>query len=80
MLFESVVSKRDGPNHLLHSEHNLSDKREQQNIVAIFVSFAVFTVLALIIFYLIEKKGFCKRIQNQEIQMHEIVEPLNSEQ
>lgn len=39
-------TKRDGANHSLHLEHNLSDKSEQQNSVAIFVLFAVFTVLA----------------------------------
>lgn len=80
----TIQTKRDGINHSLHSEHNLLDKSEQQNSVAIFVSFAAFTVLALIIFalvfYLRVKKGFCKRMQNQEIQMHEIVEPLNSNQ
>lgn len=76
-------TKRDGANNSLHLEHNLSDKSEQQNSVAIFVLFAVFTVLALffaLVFYLRVKKGFCKRMQNQEIQMHEIVEPLNSNQ
>lgn len=74
-------TKRDGANHSLHLEHNLSDKSEQQNSVAIFVLFAVFTVLALffaLVFYLRVKKGFCKRILNQEFQIHEIVEPLNS--
>lgn len=67
----TIQTKRDGINHSLHAEHNLLDKREQQNSVAIFLPW---------FFYLRVKKGFCKRMQNQEIQMHEIVESLNSNQ